>query len=343
MVADGSYLPIFSHRLHPLVVNAKAHHTSSVSVALSDAFLQTLSSDIVKQLMSNSIFQNIAIGAGVTLSALMMTATQASAFTYALGSASQSTNSTATGASASVDFDFFDTSKAGQVELRLKFANTTGTLSTGTFGSGATDAKLTGIAFDLFDDISIAGSPSLNGKLGSFLTNVNFSGVSNKVGNFSVGFADGKNFLGGNANGALKVGETSFATLLLNSNKNAADLQNQFQLALASEKLNIAARFMQVDAGAGSDKLWGGTVSNPIAPTPSVPPTPPTLNLSEPIITPTPNPPEPVISLPTPSVPEPTSSEPTSIPEPAALLGLGVLAGYLKKRHQPTSGKAGLA
>ncbi|MGB3294922.1 MAG: hypothetical protein WBB01_18215, partial [Phormidesmis sp.] len=225
--------------------------------------------------MSNfSIFQNIAIGAGITLSALVLTATQASAFTYSLGSTSQSTNSIATGASASVDFDFFDTGKSGQVELRLKFANTTGTLSTGAFGAGATSAKLTGIAFDLFDDISIAGSPSTDGKLGTFLTNIGFSGVSNKVGNFSIGFADGKNFLGGNANGALKVGETSLATLVLNSSKTAADLESQFQQALASEKLNIAARFMQVNAGAGSDKLWGGTVSRPIIPPAPVVPSP---------------------------------------------------------------------
>lgn len=243
--------------------------------------------------MSNlSRLRTLAVSAVLCLGTVALSATQASAFTYRFGSTSTSSNSTATGASASVEFDFVDLSN-GQVQLNLGFLNTTGT--SGLFGDGATDARLNGIAFDLFDDVTVA-SHSFNGKLSTLFTNFSYSPFSNRVGNFSIGFGDNNQFEGGKAKDGLAVGETSFATLVLNSNKNAAGLQNQFRLALTAETLNIAARFQAVNAGAGSDKLLGGSVENPFEP-----------------------------------------PQPTEVPEPAALAGLVVLAGYLKHRRQLAS------
>lgn len=194
----------------------------------------------------------------------MLSATQASAFTYKFGSTSTSSNATATGASASVDFNFSDLGN-GQVKLDLGFLNTTGTLPAGSFGAGATDARLNGIALDLFDNVTLA-SHSFNGKLSTLFTNLSYSPFSNRVGNFSIGFGDNGQFEGGKAKDGLAVGETSFATLILNSNQNAANLENQFRLALSSETLNIAARFQAVNAGAGSDKLLGGGIDDPFNP-----------------------------------------------------------------------------
>ncbi len=211
-----------------------------------------------------SPFRKLVIGTSLCLSAVMLSATQASAFTYKFGGTSASSNTTATGASASVDINFADLGN-GQVKLNLGFLNTTGTLATGTFGAGATDARLNGIALDLFDNITIA-SHSFDGKLSTLFTNFAYSPFSNSVGNFSVGFGDNNQFEGGKAKDGLAVGETSFATLVLNSNKNAADLENQFRLALTANTLNIAARFQAVNAGAGSDKLLGGSIDDPFTP-----------------------------------------------------------------------------
>ena len=67
-------------------------------------------------------------------------------------------------------------------------------------------------------------------------------------------------------------------------------LRARYKTAVESESLNIAARFQQVNAGAGSDKLLGGSV---------------------------------VGGSPDPA-PDP---DPVQTPEPGSLLGFGLLAG----------------
>ena len=239
-----------------------------------------------------SVLKKAAIGAAFTLATVALSAGRVSAFTYSFDASSTSSNTTATGASASVDFDFVDVG-ADLVQLNLTFKNTTGQLPGGTFGSGATSSKLTGVAFDLFNDVTFS-PPTLNGALDTFITDIAFNPFSNSLGNFDIGFADNNNFLGGNANAALAEGEMSLATLVFNSSDNAAALESRFQTAFNAEALKIAARFQQVNAGAGSDKLLGGTVGG----------------LMEPPV------------------------EAEDIPEPAALGGLGLLLGYLHRRKK---------
>ncbi len=240
------------------------------------------------------IFQKIALKASITLGLLALSATQANAFTYTFGDASTSSNDTATGAAAAVDFDFVNLGN-DQVQLNLDFLNTTGQ---NIFGAGATSSALTGIAFDIFDDISVA-SYSLNGNLDTWLSDVEFAPFTNTVGNFDIGFADNNNFTGGNANEAVDTGENSRATLVFNTSADADALRERFRQGFSSAELNIAARFQQVNAGAGSDKLLGGRISDPFSP------------------------------------PE----APREIPEPAAMGGLALLIGYLKLRHRNVDDK----
>lgn len=196
---------------------------------------------------------------------LFLSATQAIAFTYSLDSTSHSSNATATGASATVNFNFSDID-TGKVQLDLDFVNTTGTLTSGTFGKGATSSKLTGIAFDIFSDITVE-SYTLTGKLDTFKTDIRFNPFSKKVGTFDIGFADNTKFVGGNPKDALSVGESASASIMLHTPQNAVDLKERFRAAFESEGLNIAARFQSVNAGSGSDKLLGGTV-DPFNPPP---------------------------------------------------------------------------
>ncbi|MEL6160906.1 MAG: PEP-CTERM sorting domain-containing protein [Cyanobacteria bacterium J06554_11] len=212
-----------------------------------------------------SRMRGLVAGTLTTFGLLLVSATQAIAFTYSLDSTSHSSNATATGASATVDFNFTDIG-TGKVQLDLDFVNTTGTLTSGSFGEGATSSKLTGIAFDIFSDITVE-SYTLTGKLDTFTTDVRFNPFSKQVGTFDIGFADNKKFVGGNPNGALASGESASATVVLHAPQNAVDLRERFRAAFESEGLNIAARFQAVNAGSGSDKLLGGTV-DPFNPPP---------------------------------------------------------------------------
>ncbi len=239
-----------------------------------------------------SFIQKAVLNLSVPIGLLALSATQASAFTYSFGGTSTSSNSTATGAAATVDFDFIDIGNS-QVQLNLKFSNTTGQ---DTFGAGATSSALTGIAFDIFDDISVA-SYSLSGNLGTWLTDVKLEPFSNRVGNFDIGFADNNNFTGGNANNAVETGEFSLATLVFDASEGADALKDRFRQGLASETIYATARFQQVNAGAGSDKLLGGRINDPFGPV----------------------------------------EEPKETPEPAAIGGLGLLIGYLKLRRKQSS------
>ncbi|MEB3279336.1 MAG: PEP-CTERM sorting domain-containing protein [Lyngbya sp.] len=190
---------------------------------------------------------------GVALAAIM----PAQAFSVTFGEDSQSSNNPATGASAFVDFMFSDVS--GGVQLTANITNTTGSSS---FGAGATTSKLTGIAFDLISGVGIdTNSFNTPEFLDTLLTNVDFNPFSNSVGNFDIAFADNNNFEGGNANGALSEGNSTLASIVLTTGLGANAVEQAFFNGFSNGSLNFAARFQQVNAGAGSDKLLGGTIN----------------------------------------------------------------------------------
>ncbi|MBD2069198.1 PEP-CTERM sorting domain-containing protein [Leptolyngbya sp. FACHB-671] len=185
----------------------------------------------------------------------------AQAFTFSFGSSSQSSNPQTTGASALLTFDFSEVvGNSNAIKVDLKIENTTGD---SIFGAGATTSKLTGIALDLLPGLT-ASSFVGDQYLDTFLTKVNFTPFSNSAGNFSIGIADNNNFEGGQATDALPQGATSqisFVVAGFTPGKTAAELEADFFAAYSNSKdgIDIAARFQQVNAGEGSDKLLGGT------------------------------------------------------------------------------------
>lgn len=234
-----------------------------------------------------SKIQTVIVVSSLVTGATFLAPGAAQAFTYSFDSTSQSSNSPATGASAFVDFEFNDVD-ASTVELKLTITNTTGQIPA--FGAGATSSKLTGIGFDLLGGLSVVGgSFTHTGYLDTFLTNASFSPFPR----LGVAIADNNNFLGGNANDALSEGVTTMARFQLTGfepGKTATDLESAFYQALSEGVLNIGARFQQVNAGEGSDKLSGGTISEPS---------------------------------------EEEDEDNVEVPEPATLAGLGLLAGLL--------------
>ncbi|MBD1869620.1 PEP-CTERM sorting domain-containing protein [Cyanobacteria bacterium FACHB-471] len=203
-------------------------------------------------------FLPTAVGAlAIALSASL----PAQAFTFSFGSSSQSSNPQTTGASALLTFDFSEVvGNSNAIKVDLKIENTTGD---SIFGAGATSSKLTGIALDLLPGLT-ASSFVGDQYLDTFLTNVNFTPFSNSADNFSIGIADNNNFEAGNANAALPQGATSqisFVVAGFTPGKTAAELEADFLAAYSNSKdgIDIAARFQQVNAGEGSDKLLGGT------------------------------------------------------------------------------------
>lgn len=171
-------------------------------------------------------------------------------------SSSTSSNSPATGASAKAELSFSDS--AGQVKIDFSFRNTTGELAA--FGSGATASKLTGVAIDLFSPNT--GVSNFVG--GTYLDTLIQNASLPPFGTLDIGIADNGNFVGGNANGALPEGQTDTASLILSgTGLSATDLENAFLTGFSNGSLNYVARFQQVNAGAGSDKLEGGCIGDP--------------------------------------------------------------------------------
>jgi hypothetical protein len=191
------------------------------------------------------------------LSAAAMAAAPAQAVTLGFGSTSTSSNTPATGASATVDFAFADT-LGGNVKVTLDIANTTGSTS---FGAGATASKLTGIAFDV-----VSGAAALaSSYLGSTFFPVfniapNGDTTLSPFGIFDLSFLDNSNFEGGSANGALAQGQSTSVSFEFDTALTAAALETAFFSGFSAGSLGFVARFQQVNAGAGSDKLSGGTV-----------------------------------------------------------------------------------
>ena len=213
---------------------------------------------------STSLLSSVlATGSFIIGSSLL--AAPADAFTISFDSTSTSSNSPATGASASVDFSF--TQQGSDVLLNLDITNTTGTIAS--FGSGATTSKLTGIGFDLLGGLNaIAGSFTSSGFLNVLALEGSGDTSLNPFGSFDVAVLDNNNFEGGNANGALPQGQsTSVSFLLSGTGLVAGDLESDFLAGFNDGSLQAVARFQQVNAGAGSDKL----LYNPPTPQPETP------------------------------------------------------------------------
>ncbi len=190
------------------------------------------------------------LAVGMTLTTM---AGSAQAFVVNFGPESTSSNSPATGASASVEFSF--TQSGTDVLLELDITNTTGLIPS--FGDGATTSKLTGIGFDL-----VAGTSYVDDSFASdgFLDTIIQNADAQPFGTLDIGIADNNNFNGGNANGALPEGVSTTVSFLIGENLDASVVENAFFTGFSDNTLGLVARFQQVNAGEGSDKLSGGEV-----------------------------------------------------------------------------------
>jgi len=191
-----------------------------------------------------------AVGLATMSSALFVDSAQA--FTINFGSGSQSSNDPKTGAAAFADFNFIQ--DGTNVKLNLTVKNTTGSTS---FGAGATESNLTGFGFDLASGVSVVNK-ELGSKLDTYLTNSEFQ----PFGNLGLVFADNANLKGGQPDGLLEGGSNTMS-LLLGSNLDAKTVENAFYNGFKNGTLDVGVRFQAVNAGAGSDKLLGGTFSAP--------------------------------------------------------------------------------
>lgn len=202
--------------------------------------------------------------AGLTVAlagaAVAFGASTASAVTLNFDASSISSNTPATGASASLGILFSDS--GGDVLTTLTITNTTGLIAS--FGDGATTAKLTGIGFDLPQPTTLVASSftQIGGDDGNFFLEINADKMLQPFGAIDLSVTDNANFEGGNANGALPEGKTTIVSFLLDTVLSAADFNAAFLALLPTASsgkddvgFTAVARFQQVNAGGGSDKL----------------------------------------------------------------------------------------
>ena len=169
-----------------------------------------------------------------------------------------------TGAAATAAFSFSDVASDVGIDLILK------NITNGAQGGlNATAATLVGLAFDLptFTSLTYADGGTNFTKL---WTNV----ILPPFGTFDFGISTPrKTFVGGNPTGGLTSGNTlSVVHFKVNTTLTAAAFEAAFAAGnLAGGDLNAAARFQQVNAGGGSDKVWGGSPPPPLEPPTAVP------------------------------------------------------------------------
>jgi len=202
-----------------------------------------------------------AVAATLALSLAAISAPASAAVTMVWDSPYGSTGNT--GASASGLFTFSDVS--GNVLIDLVLTNTTD----GVGGLGASSATLVGVAFDLptFTSVTFDAAGTTFTK---FWTNVD----AQPYGPFDVGASTPRNtFNGGNANSGLVALSTLGAIKFnVNTTLNAADFEAAFLAGhLVNGGLGATARFQQVNAGGGSDKVLGNIPPPPIVPPTAVP------------------------------------------------------------------------
>lgn len=231
----------------------------------------------MKTSLSRALLPSL-IGVGFALAS--SASLPANAFSIAFGSTSKSSNTTATGASAKVDFSFSNINSTS-VLLNLKLTNTTGQIPA--FGSKATQSTLVGFGFDILDNLKFSysslSSPFTKLYGDASLTTQRVEGAADlqPFGVFDAGIrsAGSGNFTGGNAQSGLTAGQsTDVSFTLKGTNLTAASVESEFLKQLQSGQLKVATRFQQVNAGAGSDKLLGGTITVAVKPKPKRVPEP---------------------------------------------------------------------
>ncbi len=187
--------------------------------------------------------------AGLSAATLLAApAASAGVLTLDFGESSLSSNETSTGASADVTLAFDD--EGDGVRLTVTVDNTTDETD---FGLGAMEGQLTGFAFDLPGGASyVKGSFTTTGYLDTLIADASLP----PFGTFDLAFADNKNFVGGNAKGALPEGQSATMSVLLATTADADMLMEAFSTALFSGELHAALRFQSVGPdGELSDKL----------------------------------------------------------------------------------------
>jgi hypothetical protein len=159
-----------------------------------------------------------------------------------------------TGATTLLDFTF--TQSGNNVLLNLGINNTTN----GTVGLGATQATLVGVAFDLISGVSLSAVNYDAGSSG--FTKFWNNAALNPFDTFDVGISPNRqSFAGGNPKDGLTAGQTTLVSFLLTGNNlNAATVESSFLSGFSNGSLQVAARFQQVNAGGGSDKVLGGVI-----------------------------------------------------------------------------------
>lgn len=176
-----------------------------------------------------------------------------------------------TGASANLTFSFLQFGNTLRLDLGIK--NTTN----GSSGLGATQATLVGLAFDAPSIFNLTSANySANGSsLSQFWVNPTIN--ANGFGTYSYGISTPRNvFDGGNPAGGLTAGQSTTVSFDLSSlGLTAKDASTQFANFLSSSSNGgIAARFQQVNAGGGSDKVKGKLQIQVIPPAPKKVPEP---------------------------------------------------------------------
>lgn len=195
--------------------------------------------------------------AGLALASSTFTAAPAQAFGLSINPQYGSTENT--GATATLDFSFVDTVQG--VLLNLGIKNTTN----GTAGLGATQATLVGVAFDLLDGVSApqSGYSAGSSAFTRYFSDPSIPGLNNNQ-SFDVGIRSAApgpgTFVGGNPQQGLTAGQSTTVSFLLSGiTGTAAQVESAFfQGFKAGGDLQAAARFQQVNAGGGSDKVLAG-------------------------------------------------------------------------------------
>lgn len=163
---------------------------------------------------------------------------------------SVTTNSNFTGASLLVDYEL------DSYSVNLSLVNTTGV---NPFGANATQASLTGIAFDIPDYLTTrrVHSTDTNTRVSRpgrywnryIREDVSFAPFSDNF-DYSIGKLPG---VGGNVNRfAVRKGDDIDVNVTFYK---PTDAETWFN-SLRQDDIRFAARFQQVNAGAGSDKLY---------------------------------------------------------------------------------------
>ncbi|MDB9313652.1 PEP-CTERM sorting domain-containing protein [Spirulina sp. CS-785/01] len=231
------------------------------------------------------ILKSSLVTAGLAVTASIF-AVPAQAFTLGYNGYFGSTNDPATGASATIDFSFTDQAD-GSISMELLLTNTTEKSEMGEAltTAGATDSKFLSAGLDwsggdLYSYLDVQevtlGSPafdelvrndsSLKGGTSSS-TAINGDGwgdVSLNSKTFDIGLITNKNLsAGGSPKDGLDAGASETVTFNLAATNfdNASALEQWFKDGFVEDGyLSTAARFKDVNAGAGSDKLMGGNV-----------------------------------------------------------------------------------